>query len=229
MRLLIYSAVVAFTTVPAYANSWLDSIEYGLTVELEAAHNTSQDKEQKRQLLFTPDISANLFTDTMLNIEGRWIYDGLDEIQLDQNQFQLRTFTLETSYKDSYLTLGKQQIVWGKADGLKVLDVVNPQRWHEFTLDDADDSRIPLWAINIETSLGDNNLQIISVLEQEYHDFADTNTAYAFTSSKLIPTPPSSIPITVQTTQKPKRTLKNADLGLRLNGFANGWDYSFIY
>lgn len=233
MRLLINRRLVAVLVtviaLPAYADSWLDTVEHGLTVELEVAHNTNQDKGQKRQLLFTPDFSANIFSDTVLNVEGRWTYDNLREIQSDQNQFQLRTFTLETFYNDSYLTLGKQQIVWGKADGLKVLDVVNPQHWHEFILDDFDDSRIPLWAVNFETSLGDNNLQFISVLEQEYHDFADSNTAYAFTSPKLVPTPPSGIPVTIQATQRPKRVLKDADVGLRLSGFAKGWDYSFIY
>jgi hypothetical protein len=39
----------------------------------------------------------------------------------------LRELYLEAEWGRSYLTLGKQQVVWGKADGLKVLDVVNPQ------------------------------------------------------------------------------------------------------
>ena len=36
----------------------------------------------------------------------------------------------------SYFTFGKQQVVWGKADVLKVLDVVNPPSFRELILED---------------------------------------------------------------------------------------------
>jgi len=49
---------------------------------------------------------------------------------------ELREFYLETDWGKSYFTFGKQQVVWGKADGLKVLDVVNPQSFREFILED---------------------------------------------------------------------------------------------
>ncbi|WP_043772935.1 DUF1302 family protein [Algiphilus aromaticivorans] len=46
-----------------------------------------------------------------------------------------------------YLRAGKQQIVWGKADGLKLLDQVNPQNFREFILADFEHSRIPQWSL----------------------------------------------------------------------------------
>jgi len=45
------------------------------------------------------------------------------------------------------LRLGKQQIVWGETDGLKLLDVMNPQNFREFILDEFEDSRLPLWSV----------------------------------------------------------------------------------
>ncbi|MFT5032194.1 MAG: hypothetical protein ACI9OO_000124 [Bacteroidia bacterium] len=44
-------------------------------------------------------------------------------------------------------TLGKQQIVWDKADGIKIMDIVNPQTFLEFIVEDFDRSIIPLRAI----------------------------------------------------------------------------------
>ncbi len=52
------------------------------------------------------------------------------------------------------LRLGKQQVVWGQSFGLRVLDIVNPQDFREFILDDFDESRIPLWGVQVELPLG---------------------------------------------------------------------------
>jgi hypothetical protein len=42
--------------------------------------------------------------------------------------------TLDVEWKETYFTIGKQQVVWSKADGLKVLGVVNPQSFREFIM-----------------------------------------------------------------------------------------------
>ncbi len=43
---------------------------------------------------------------------------------------------MEADWGKSYFTFGKQQVVWDKADVLKVLDVVNPQSFRELILED---------------------------------------------------------------------------------------------
>ncbi len=48
--------------------------------------------------------------------------------------------------------LGKQTIVWGTADGVKILDLVNPMDMREFTLAPFDESRIPQWTAKAEIS-----------------------------------------------------------------------------
>ena len=63
-------------------------------------------------------------------------------------QFGLREFYWQYGDDAADWKIGKQQVVWGEADGLKLLDVINPQNFREFILDDFDDSRIPLWMIN---------------------------------------------------------------------------------
>ena len=54
---------------------------------------------------------------------------------------ELREFYMEVDWGKSYFTFGKQQVVWGKAGRLKVLDVVNSQSFRELYLEDFDNSR----------------------------------------------------------------------------------------
>jgi len=57
---------------------------------------------------------------------------------------------LREAYIDFYLPrldirLGKQQIVWGKTEAFKMLDIINPQDYRHFIQDAFEDSRITLW------------------------------------------------------------------------------------
>ena len=80
-------------------------------------------------------------------VNGPWYNDGNAAIDL-------REFYLDMQLGGAYLRLGKQQVVWGESDGIKVLDVVNPQSFREFILKDPAASRIPLWTVNVELPAG---------------------------------------------------------------------------
>lgn len=87
---------------------------------------------------------------------------------------------------------GKQAIVWGRADGLKVLDAVNPQSFREFILAPFDESRIPLVALETTFTLGPGELQVFVIPEQTYHDvpadglFAFTPSPYDFPMGAIV-------------------------------------------
>ena len=152
----------------------------------------------------------------------------------DRAELDLRELYYERSLDDWYLTAGKQQIVWGKADGLKVLDVVNPQSFREFILEDFDQSRIPLWTINAERSIddwlgGDWTLQLLWVPDQTYHALPTQNATYGFSSPRLVPQAPPGVSARIRSPQKPDRLIKDSDAGIRLSGFVSGWDVSINY
>ena len=149
----------------------------------------------------------------------------------NSSEFELREFYVEFPSDNFYFTLGKQQVVWGKADGLKVLDIVNPQSYREFILEDFDDSRIPQWIANIETNIGEWDAQFLWIPDQSYHVLASSGGLYTPRSPLLVPTP-SAIPglsVDVQPFDRPRRTLKDSDIGLRLARFWKGWDLSLNY
>ncbi|MCU7904869.1 MAG: RNA polymerase-associated protein rapA, partial [Candidatus Thiodiazotropha sp. (ex Epidulcina cf. delphinae)] len=80
----------------------------------------------------------------------------------------LRELYIDTSLFGWDFRLGKQQVVWGTADGIKLLDIINPTDFRELNQNAMEDSRIPIWMINTERNIGDNsNLQfIVSQVEE---------------------------------------------------------------
>ncbi len=152
----------------------------------------------------------------------------------ETGELDLRELYYERPLDDWYLTIGKQQVVWGKADGLKVLDVVNPQSFREFILEDFEQSRIPLWTFNAERSIddwlgGDWTLQLLWIPDQTYHALPKQNATYAFSSPRLAPQPPPGVSALIRSSEKPDRLFTDSDAGIRLSGFVSGWDVSINY
>jgi hypothetical protein len=57
------------------------------------------------------------------------------------------------------LTFGKQQVIWGKTDLFRVLDVINPVDYSRHNIyDELEDIRIPQWMITAEWRMGPNNV-----------------------------------------------------------------------
>jgi hypothetical protein len=74
----------------------------------------------------------------------------------------LRELYVDTSLGDWLFRLGKQQVVWGTADGIKLLDIINPTDFRFLMQDNMEDSRIPIWMVNAETDVGETgNVQLI--------------------------------------------------------------------
>jgi hypothetical protein len=62
----------------------------------------------------------------------------------------LREAYVDMELGDLSIRAGKQQVVWGTADGMKLLDMINPTDYAEMAQNQMEDSRIPVWAINLE-------------------------------------------------------------------------------
>lgn len=74
----------------------------------------------------------------------------------------LREFYFDTNGGGWDFRLGKQQVVWGTADGIKLLDIINPTDYRELNQNVSEDSRIPVWMVNAEKEFDNGgNLQLI--------------------------------------------------------------------
>jgi len=81
---------------------------------------------------------------------------------------KLREAYVDTYVKDWAIRAGKQQVVWGTADGAKLLDIINPTDYSEMAQNQMEDSRIPVWMINGEKIQDDgSSVQIIASQPRE--------------------------------------------------------------
>jgi len=87
----------------------------------------------------------------------------------------LREAYIDTEYDDWTIRAGKQQIVWGTADGMKLLDMMNPTDYTEMAQNQMEDSRIPVWMFSAETVLANDTDLTIVISEPRENIFAGLN------------------------------------------------------
>ncbi len=223
------------------------SLEFSGTWEQEWAYQTKEAGNQKFEALVEPRLDAGFAGGSQLVAIGRLRLDAVGDLgpfeDRPQNysdingpiyndkyaELSLRELYLDTKWAGAYWRLGKQQVVWGQADGIKVLDVVNPQSFREFILDDFDDSRIPLWMVNAEIPLEGGGLQLLWIPDTTYHELAEQGSPYFLTSPKWVPSIPPGTGFKVSSFDKPDDPLADSDLGARYTTFLGGWDISLNY
>ena len=240
----LLSAIVALNT-SALAG------EFSGTLNSQTAYGTQNHELQQQEWLLDLEYNRELWGGDITAI-GRVRLDTTDTLNRNNSErpstyssingplasgesgeLQIRELYWDKSTDNVYWRLGKQQVVWGEADGLKLLDVINPQSFREFVLDDFDDSRIPLWMVNVELSLGDNGvLQILWIPDSTTHELAPKHSDFALTSPLFVPNssdiPPGST-VVINAASAPDSFVKDSDFGTRYTTFVGGWDLSANY
>ena len=73
----------------------------------------------------------------------------------------LREVYLDIFFDAMDFRLGKQQIIWGKADGVFITDIISPKNLSEFLLPDFDEIRMGVTALKADYYLGNNTLEAV--------------------------------------------------------------------
>lgn len=128
---------------------------------------------------------------------------------------QLREFYYEKSFYNTSVKIGKMQSVWGKADGIKLLDVLNPQDFSEFILPSFDESRIPLWTLSLVHNFQNSELELLWILDTSYHKLAQNNADYAFSTPRFVPQAVTGIQVRQNRATVPDNPIKDSDIALR--------------
>jgi len=137
---------------------------------------------------FKSETSARIYIDgefdddmgSTYHVELQGFNDGEAVTNFDSNESYtqrdpLREAYIDTSYNDWLIRAGKQQVVWGTADGMKLLDSINPTDFSEMAQNQMEDSRIPVWMFNAEKNTEDGgNVQFV-VSQPKENIFAGLN------------------------------------------------------
>lgn len=106
---------------------------------------------------------------TLAELESPEFNDRLDFIR---EAYVKKTVELADG-KQLFLKLGKQQVVWGRSDLFRVLDVINPVDYSRNNIyDELQDIRIPMWIAQAEYRMGsseamqERNLQVVWNVDQ---------------------------------------------------------------
>lgn len=147
------------------------------TGEASAANDTRVDKDKGEVFKF--ENSARIFANGDVGEESSWhgelnlIYDSeaAEDYKSHRSYTQndwLRELYFDTRLGEVDLRVGKQQVVWGTADGIKLLDIVNPTDYREFNQNTMEDSRIPVWMAVAEAPVGETgNIQLVIAQAEE--------------------------------------------------------------
>lgn len=238
--------------VGIYAVVWsgaafaFSDIEINTEIEVEFDIGLTDSELQNANTTIKPEISGDLAPSIRYTLIPKLVAAADSKLYVDDpDESNYSTFNgplasnhhgllelaeayLDFAAWDGYWRLGKQQVVWGQADGLKVLDVVNPQDYREFNLDEFEDSRIALWMMNVEFNTSeDSTLQLLIIPDATYSKLADVGTPYYITSSKYRPALSAApLPVMIHEVERP---VNEVEFGARYRLFYSGWDLTLNY
>lgn len=221
-------------SMPAHAME----AQHSSLLETETAYAHESGTWQKQEIIWRPEWLVRFDSGARLTLRGQARLDAQDELNPgqpeqpfrarynrksmphDHIELELREFFLDHYVGDVFVSLGKQQIVWGQADGLRVLDVVNPLSYREFILPDIEHRRIPLWSALVEVPMHEWTAEVVWVPDATVTESALPGGAYS-----LIPDPFGGGRLVVD---RPD-SFATSDFGVRLSTFRQGWDLSLNY
>jgi len=175
----VFSASTAFAEAEVTGKIIHESAKFTTSgVGIGAAANFTDTVNTHGKDVFKTATSARIFIDgdaeelhegATYHVEVQAFNDSKGTGKYDGNESYTQRDVLREAYVDAEvndysLRVGKQQVVWGTADGMKLLDAINPTDYTEMAQNQMEDSRIPVWMINAETDLvaGGNVQMVIS-------------------------------------------------------------------
>ncbi len=168
-------------------------------------YDAAMDLEATNQSDLTPGIKQHYRTATQIK-EAYLLYEG--------DAFDFR--------------LGQQQIIWGKTDGLRMLDIVNPLDMREFILDDFLDSRIGVVAARLNwypDSDIEQEVELLVTPDAKPAQPAPAGSRWAMTT----PSPPPGVVVQQLAPEQPNWSAKNSEAGIAWRANIHGWDLSANY
>jgi len=163
--------------------------------------------------------------------DPKWESKSNKKIKYPEKLQWLRECYLDILTDRLDLRLGKQQVVWGTADGVRILDIINPLDYREWTLKDYIDTRIPLWMINAEGKLLMNGqLQLLLIPDYEPNYFAPAGAPFTLRTVRLGAEAAEKV-TTTTIDQKPARDFEHTKIGLRWRNIIEGhaFEYTLNY
>jgi hypothetical protein len=144
-----------------------------------------------------------------------------NQITEDSNEvdFDLHEAYLEYTRPTWDIKIGRQIYSWGKADGLRITDVLSPCDYSEYITRDFDEIRIPVASVKYRYLFSKANLELVWI---------PTFTVAVHPTDKDNPWYVGSYQgATINPAEEVEDKLENSEVAIRLSFFLKGIDFSF--
>ena len=179
-------------------------------------------------------VDYKINSDWKMRVSGDAFYDGIYDIRTENNynQATLDAYRTQLRFDDVYLQgrlskdidlkIGRQIVVWGKSDSIRVTDVINPLDNRLPGITDIEDLRLSTTMAKFDYYLGDWNFSAMAIAESRIFLEAAPRSEF-FPVDSIFPIAPSPFIELVQ----PENSWDNMQYALAANGVFSGWDLSF--
>lgn len=136
------------------------------------------DYEHKFENGFKIKTNVRAYYDTIYSIRGREKYakDELDELE---SEVELFDAYVEGSLSDNLdMKLGRQVVVWGRSDTIRITDILNPLDNRRPGIVDIENLRLPIAMAKFDYFVGDWRITPMAVLEQRFSKNPPSGSAF---------------------------------------------------
>lgn len=143
-------------------------------------------------------------------------------IMPDQTSIELREAWFDYTSDNWDLRIGRQIIIWGKADGLRITDFISPYNLSEFLAQDYDDIRMPVDAVRFRFLMENMDIELIwlpifqqGILPEEGSPWMPKQSNFSEFDV-----------VKIQEQQLPEKTIGNGEFGGKISFYLPGIDFS---
>ena len=110
-------------------------------------------------------------------IAARDVRDGkeplvfLDQLkkEKDDRRVELKELYVDMYFDNLDVRIGKQYVVWGVLEGIRIVDEINPMDFRELIIPDLLDYRVPLWTLKIDYYSETTSYEFLWIPELKFH------------------------------------------------------------
>lgn len=195
---------------------------YG-SIDIEAHHNISNDKNLS-SLKILLDIMGEYKFDNgakvNANLKGYhdFVYDLENQTAPNdyENETSLNELNIELGISSSFdFKMGRQIVVWGKSDSIRITDILNPLDNRTPGLVDIKNLRLGRTMSKLDYYVDNLNLSVIALHENRFSKSPKSGSDFKPTQDLA--------------ENKPKDSLGNTGLALSLTGVFEGYDMGLYY
>lgn len=214
------SGSIAFKTSYGYRPHSVDGVDYS--------------RFNQAQIALFLQLDYKINSDWKIRVSGDSFYDAIYDIytQKKYNQNVLNTYKKQLRFDDTYIqgrvsqnidiSVGRQIVVWGKSDSVRVTDVINPLDNRLPGLTDIKDLRLSTTMFKLDYYIEKWNLSAMIIPESRIF-LEPAPRGEFFPVEEIFPVAPKPFIALAQ----PTSSWENTQYAFAANGVFLGWDLSF--